>query len=141
MRVNLYAHRCNLLQRPAALGKRAFVGRALEKGNQALCRRTHLRFVGLLGIVPVHGMRDPQSVACFRYAHVEGVPPPPAVRLHQDPVSSATVGRTPGFDKVVQEAEMPDDPARRDGTRTALAVTRRDDHDNAMLAASHKDPL
>ena len=89
--------------------------------------------MGFLGIVPVHGMRNPQSVACFRYAHVEGVPPPPAVRLHQDPVSSATVGRTRGFDKVVQEAETPDDPA--------LAVTRRDDHDNAMLAASHKDPL
>jgi hypothetical protein len=101
----------NLLQRaPAALGKRAFVGRALEKGNQALRRRTQLRFVGFLGIVPVHGMRDPQSVARFRYAHVEGVPPQPAVRLHQDPLSSATLGRTPGFDKIVQEAETPDDP-------------------------------
>jgi hypothetical protein len=93
--------------------------------------------VGFLGIVPVHGMRDPQSVARLRYAYVEGVPPQPAVRLHQDPVSSATVGRTPGFDKIVQEAETLDDLARRDVTRTALAVARRDDHDRAMLAASN----
>jgi hypothetical protein len=97
--------------------------------------------VGFLGIVLVHGMRDPQSVARFRYAHVEGVLPQPAVRLYQDPVRSAPVGGTPGFDKIVQEVEAPDHPARRDGTRTALAVTRRYDHDRAMLAASNIDLL
>jgi hypothetical protein len=132
----------NLLQRVlAALGKPAFVGRALEKGNRALCRRTQLRFVGFLGIVPVHGMSDPQSVARFRYAHVEGVPPQPAFRLHQQPVRSTSVGRMPGIDEVVQQAKAPDYPARRGGARTALAVARRDDHDRAMLAASNIDPL
>jgi hypothetical protein len=42
-----------------------------------------------------------------------------------------------GFDKVVQEAEARDHPASRDATRTALAVTRRYDHDRAMLAATN----
>ena len=97
--------------------------------------------MGFLGIVLVHGMRDPQSVARFRYAHVEGVLPQPAVRLYQDPVRSAPVGRTPGFDKIVQEVEAPDHPARHDGTHTTLAMARRDDHDRAMLAASNIDLL
>jgi hypothetical protein len=92
----------NLLQRAsAALERRAFVRRAPENGHQALCRRTQLRFVGFLGIDLVHGMCDPQSVARFRYAHVEGVLAQPAVRLHQDSVSSAPVGGTPGLDKIV----------------------------------------
>jgi hypothetical protein len=126
---------------PAALEKCTFVGRAREKGHQALCRRTQLRFVSFLGIVPVHGMRDPQSVTRFRYTHVEWILPQPTVGLNQEPVRSAPVGRTPGFDKIVKEAETPDDPARRDGARTALAVARRDDHDCAMLAASNIGPL
>jgi hypothetical protein len=92
----------NLLQRAsAALEKRAFVRRAPENGHQALCRRTQLRFVGFLGIVLVHGMCEPQSVARFRYAHVEGVLPQPAVSLHQDSVRSAPVDGTPGLDKIV----------------------------------------
>jgi hypothetical protein len=82
-------------------------------------------------------MRDPQSVARFRYAYLKGVLPQPAVRLHQDPVSSATLGRTPGLDKIVQEVEAPDHPARRDGTHTTLAMALRDDHDHAMLAVSN----
>jgi hypothetical protein len=97
--------------------------------------------VGFLGIDLVHGMCDPQSVARFRYAHVEGVLAQPAVRLHQDSVSSAPVGGMPGLDKIVQEVEAPDHPARRDGTHTTLAMARRDDHDRAMLAASNIDLL
>jgi hypothetical protein len=63
----------NLLQRAsAALERRAFVRRAPENGHQALCRRTQLRFLGFLGVVLVHGMCEPHSVARFRYAHVEG---------------------------------------------------------------------
>jgi hypothetical protein len=63
----------NLLQRAsAALEKRAFIRRAPENGHQALCRSTQLRFVGFLGIVLVHVMCELQSVARFRYAHVEG---------------------------------------------------------------------
>jgi hypothetical protein len=132
----------NLLQRAsAALEKGAFVRRAPENGHQALCRRTQLRFVGFLGIDLVHGMCDPQSVARFRYAHVAGVLAQPAVRLHQDSVSSAPVSGTPGLDKIVQEVEAPDHPARRDGTHTTLAMARRDDHDRAILAASNIDLL
>ena len=97
--------------------------------------------MGFLGIVLVHGMCDPQSVARFRYAHVEGVLAQPAVRLHQDSVSSAPVGGTPGLDKIVQEVEAPDHPARRDRTHTALAMTRRDDHDRVMVAASNIELL
>jgi hypothetical protein len=102
---------------------------------------SELRFVGFLGIVLVHGMCEPQSVARFRYAHVEGVLTQPAVSLHQDSVRPAPVGGTPGLDKIVQEVEAPDHPARRDGTHTAPAMTRRDDHDRAMLATPNIDPL
>jgi hypothetical protein len=99
-------------------------------------------WAGILGIVRVYRVHGPQSVAGFRDAHVEGVPPQPAVRLHQDPISSAPIGRTPGFDEVVKEMEAPDRPARRDGTRTALAAARRDDHDRAaMLAVFRIDVL
>jgi hypothetical protein len=37
--------------------------------------------------------------------------------------------------------EALDHPARRDRTHTAIAITRRDDHDRAMLAASNIDLL
>jgi hypothetical protein len=97
--------------------------------------------VGFLGIVVVHGMCEPQPVARFRYAHVEGGLPQPAVSLHQDSVRPAPVGGTPGLDKIVQEVAAPNHPARRDGTHTPLAMTRRDDHDRAMLAASDIDLL
>jgi hypothetical protein len=126
---------------PVAPPKRAFVDRTPERKRQALCRKARLRSLGFLGIVRVHGMGGPQSVAYFRYAHVEGMPPQIAVRLHKDLVCSALVGRTSGFDKVVQKAEARDHPARCGGTRTALAATRRYDHDCAMLAASNIDQL
>jgi hypothetical protein len=86
-------------------------------------------------------MRSSQSVAGLRYAQVEGMPPQPADRLHQDLVRSVPVGQMSGFDKAVQEAEARDHPASRDATRTALAVTRRYDHDRAMLAATNIDLL
>jgi hypothetical protein len=86
-------------------------------------------------------MRSLQSVAGLSYPQVEGMPLQPAVRLHQDFVRSVPVGRTSGFDKVVKEAEARDHPASRDGTRVALAATRRDDRDRAMLAASNIDLL
>ena len=41
----------------------------------------------------------------------------------------------------LQEVEAPDHSTRRDGTHTALAMTRRDDHDRAMIAASNIDLL
>ena len=56
-----------------------------------------VKFRGVSGIVRVYRVHGSQPVAGFRYAHVEGMPPQPAVRLHQDLVRSAPVGGTPGF--------------------------------------------
>ena len=61
------------------------------------------RPVGFSLVVCVHGMQGPQSVAGSRYADVEGMPPQPAVGLHQHLVRSAPVGGTPGFDQVVEK--------------------------------------
>jgi hypothetical protein len=94
-----------------------------------------------LGIVLVHGMCESQSIARFRYAYVEGMLPQPAVSLHQDSVRSTPIDGTPCLDEIVQEVEASDHPAHRDRTHTALAMTRRDDHDRATLAASNIDLL
>lgn len=97
--------------------------------------------VDLFRIARVHGMYGSQSVAGLRYALVEGVLLQLAVRLHQNLVRSAPVGKTPGSDQVIEKAEARDHPAYRDGTRTALAATRRQDHDRATPAASNIDSL
>src|SRR5919206_1231847 len=103
----------------------------------SLCRRIRLRFEGFFRIVWVYGMQGPQSVAGSCYAHVERMPPQPAVRLHQQLVRSAPLGGTPGFDQAVQKAQAHDRPAPRDGTCAAVAVTRRYDHARATLVASN----
>jgi hypothetical protein len=123
----------------AALEKRAFDGRAPEKGHQALCRKVRLGLVRISSIVRIYWVHGSQPVAGFRHAHVEGMLLQPAVRLHQDPIGSAPVGGTPGFDQVVQKAEAPDRPACRGGTRTALAGNGS--HDRSILTASNTDLL
>jgi hypothetical protein len=67
--------------------------------------------------------------------------PQPAVRLHQELARSAPVGGTPVFDQVIEKTWARDYPARRDGSRAAVAVTRGDDHARATLAVSNIDLL
>ena len=62
-----------------------------------------------------------------------GSPPPgarPLVPGHSE---------TPGFNQAVQEGKAREHPARRDGTRTALAVNGS--HDRSILATSNIDLL
>ena len=126
---------------PASLWRSVSSSAEVREEAPGFSRRTQLRFLGLFGVLRVHGMRSSQSVAGLRYAQVEGMPPQPAVRLHQEFVRLLPVGRTSGFDKVVQKAEAHDHPAPRDVTRAALAATRGYDHDRAMLAATNIDLL
>jgi hypothetical protein len=121
---------------PAALEKPCLRRPSALEEAPGFSRRPQLHFLGLFGVVRVHGMRDSQSVAGLRYTQVEGMPPQPAVRLHQDLVGSAPVDESSGFDQVVQQAEAPGHAARPDAARTALAAARRDNHDRTMLAVS-----